>query len=55
MFPWSIGDEITTPAMSKFMSDYIHILPILGDEMKENVIRLPDEFLEHSVVPLKWC
>lgn len=35
------------------MSDYIHILPILGDEMKENVIRLPDEFLEHSVVPLK--
>lgn len=55
MFPWSIGDEIATPAMSKFMSDYIHILPILGDEMKENVIRLPDEFLEHSGVPLKWC
>lgn len=35
------------------MSDYIHILPILEDETRENVIQLPDEVLENSGVPLK--
>lgn len=32
MFPRSIGDKITTPAMSEFMGDYIHILSVLEDE-----------------------